>query len=110
MENSLDKLLKTIDEEFKGLISGDSRHYLEVSIGKKAETMGYFNLQKKFQDAYAIIPLKQPIKSMKVRIDGRTFVNYGQLASGIAVPGYVAEQSKLPFTKYMPRDSMVLNF
>ena len=110
MENSLDKLLKKIAEEFKGLILENSWHYREVSISKKAESMGYFNLQQKFPDAYAIIPLKQPVKSMKVRIDGRTFVNYGQFASGIAVPGYVAAHSKLPFTKYTPRDSMVLNF
>ena len=110
MENSLDKLLKEIGEEFKGLISGNSRHYLEVSISKKAETMGYIDLQRKFPDAQAIIPLKQPKKGMKVRIDGRTFVNYGQFASGIAVPGYVADQSKLSSTKYTPRDSMVLNF
>ncbi len=36
MENSLDKLLSEIGEEFKGLILGNSRHYLEVSINKKA--------------------------------------------------------------------------
>ncbi len=76
MENSLDKLLSEIGEEFKGLILGNSRHYLEVSISKKAETMGYFDLQQKFPDVYAIVPLKHPIKVMKVRIDGRTFVNY----------------------------------
>jgi hypothetical protein len=29
---------------------------------------------------------------MKVRIDGRTFVNYAQYDSGIVVPGYVAEK------------------
>jgi len=38
--------------------------------------MGYFDLQQKFPDVYAIVPLKHPIKGMKVRIDGRTFVNY----------------------------------
>jgi hypothetical protein len=109
MENSLDKLLADIGEEFKGLIWGNSRHYLEVSISQKSETLGLFDLQQKFPDAYAIVPLKHPIKGMRVRIDGRTFVNYGQFESGIAVPGYVAEQSKLPFKTFTPRDSMILN-
>jgi hypothetical protein len=106
MKNSLDKLLTEIGEEFKGLISGDSRHYPEVNISKKAANMGYFDLQQKFADAYAIVPLKHPLKGMKVRIDGRGFVNYGQLASGVAVPGYIAGQSKLPLTAYTPRDSI----
>ena len=110
MENRLDILLTDIGDEFKGLISGNSRHYLEVSIGKKAEAMGYLDLQQKFADAQAIVPLKHPINGMKVRIDGRTFVNYGQFASGIAVPGYVAAHSKLPFTTYTPEDSVILNF
>ena len=109
MENSLDKLLSKIGEEFKGLIRSNSRHYLEVSISKRAQTMGYFDLQQKFPNAYAVVPLKKPVNSMKVRIDGRTFVNYGQFESGIAVPGYVAEQSKLPFKTFSPRDSMILN-
>ncbi len=109
MENSLDKLLTEISDEFEGQIAGNSRHYLEVSISKKSKNKGYYDLQQRFQNVYAIVPLKHPIKGMKVRIDGRTFKNYCQFASGIAVPGYVAEQSKLPFKTFTPRDSMILN-
>jgi hypothetical protein len=110
MANSLDKLLIVIGNDYKGQISSKSRHYLEVSIGKKSENLGYYDLQQKFQNVYAIVPLKHPIKGMKVRIDGRTFKNYGQFESGIAVPGYIAEQSKLPFSAYTPQHSMILNF
>ena len=47
---------------------------------------------------------------MKVRIDGRTFVNYVQFDSGVAVPNYIAEDSELPYRAYAARDSMILNF
>jgi hypothetical protein len=109
MANSLDKLLIDIGNEYREQISGNSRHYLEVSIGKTSEKLGYQDLQQQFQNVYAIVPLKHPIKGMKVRIDGRTFKNYSQFESGIAVPGYIAEQSKLPFTVYTPQQSMILN-
>jgi hypothetical protein len=110
MENDLDVILTEIGEEFKEQISGNSRHYLEVSISKKSEKLGYYDLQQKFENVYAIVPLKHPVKGMKVRVDGRTFKNYSQFASGIAVPGYVAQQSKLPLKTFTPRDSMILNF
>lgn len=110
MSNNLDILLSEIGKEFEGQISGNARHYVEVSIARKANTMGFSDLRKKFHDAYVIVPLKHPVKGMKVRIDGRTFVNYGQFKSGIAVPGYVARNSGLPFKTYTPNDSMILNF
>jgi hypothetical protein len=47
---------------------------------------------------------------MKVRIDGRTFVDYVRFDSGVAVPGYVARAANLPFSTYIPEDSMILNF
>jgi len=47
---------------------------------------------------------------MKVRIDGRTFVNYAQFDSGIAVPHYVARQVDLPHRAYVAKDSMICNF
>ena len=109
MSNRLDKVITEIGNDFKGIISGDARHYLEVNIGKKSEQLGFYDLQQKFQNVNAIVPLKRPIKGMKVRIDGRTFKNYGQFESGIAVPGYIAEQSKLPFAAYTPEHSMILN-
>jgi len=47
---------------------------------------------------------------MKVRIDGRTFVNYAQYDSGIAVPGYLAKTGRRPFQTFVPNDSMICNF
>jgi len=47
---------------------------------------------------------------MKVRIDGRTFVNYAQFESGIVTPNYVAERVDLPYRAYNARDSMICNF
>ena len=47
---------------------------------------------------------------MKVRVDGRTFVNYAQFESGVVVPEYVAQKAGLPFQPYTANDSMILNF
>lgn len=47
---------------------------------------------------------------MKVRIDGRTFVQYRQFDSGVVVPGHVAQQSGLSHKSYQANDSMILNF
>jgi hypothetical protein len=57
-----------------------------------------------------IVPLKEPQPGMKVRIDGRTFVNYAQYDSGIAVPGHVARNTSRPYAKFVPEDSMICNF
>jgi hypothetical protein len=47
---------------------------------------------------------------MKVRIDGRTFVNYAQFESGVVVPGFVAKAAGLKYKTFIPLDSMILNF
>ena len=47
---------------------------------------------------------------MKVRIDGRTFVNYALFDSGVAVPGYIVKDASLPHRTYIPNDSMICNF
>jgi hypothetical protein len=47
---------------------------------------------------------------MKVRIDGRTFVNYAQFESGVVVPDYVARDAGLSYKTFIPKDSMILNF
>jgi hypothetical protein len=82
---------------------------MEVSISQQAHKMGFTDLEKKFDTAYVIVPLKQPVRGMKVRIDGRTFVNYGQLNTGVAVPGYVIKESRLPYKTFVPNHSMILN-
>jgi hypothetical protein len=108
--SELDKILISIGEKFGDQISGNARNYLEIDIGRQAEMMGFSDLKEKFQDVNVIVPLKNPVKGMKVRIDGRTFVNYAQFESGIAVPGYVTSDTGLPCKPFMPNDSMILNF
>ena len=110
MNQNLNNVLNTIAEEYKERIQKGSRHYLEVSIGNHAEKLGHADLKEKFKDTYAIVPLKSPQKGMKVRIDGRTFVNYAEHASGIAVPGYLARETGRKFNAFIPNDSMICNF
>jgi hypothetical protein len=110
MKKELDKILLSIGQKFGDQISGDARNYLEINIGKQAEMMGFMHLKEKFRDVNVIVPLKNPVKGMKVRIDGRTFVNYAQFESGIALPGHVASDTALPSKPFIPNDSMILNF
>jgi hypothetical protein len=102
--------LNAIGEKYRGSIQKGSRHYLEVSIGKHAERLGHTDLKDKYKNTYAIIPLSAPQKGMKVRIDGRTFIDYAEHSSGIAIPGYLARESGAAFRKYVPNDSMICNF
>ena len=110
MDNRLIHILNVIGEKYRGSIQKGSRHYLEVSIGKHAERLGHTDLKEKYKNTYAIIPLSAPQKGMKVRIDGRTFINYAEHSSGIAIPGYLARESGSSFRKYIPNDSMICNF
>ena len=107
---SLKAVLTQMGETYKDLIESGSRHYLEVSIARKAAEMGLRELENHYQGAFAIIPLKHPLAGMKVRIDGRSFANYAQFASGVVVPPYVARQAGLAHRAYTPRDSMICNF
>ena len=109
MKRHLNEVLESIAEEHGGNILAGARDYLEVDIGKRAEVLGYPDLEEKYGQAYAIVPLKHPKTGMKVRIDGRTFVNYAQYDSGIVVPGYMADEADLPYKSYTPNDSMILN-
>ena len=110
MDNKLSDVLENIDRDYSCMILKGSRHYLEVDIGEKAEQLGHNELKKKFGKTYAIVPLKSPQKGMKVRIDGRTFVDYAEFASGIAVPGYLARESGKSYKTFIPNDSMICNF
>jgi len=109
MKNRLNKVLRSLGEEYKDDILSTSRFYREVNIGEQAGKLGFHDLHQDYRDAYAIVPLKDAVQGMKVRIDGRTFVNYAQFDSGIAVPGYVANKTRLPYKAYVPNDSMILN-
>ncbi len=110
MNRKINKVLDTIGESYRGKILKGSRHYLEVSIAQHAERLGHTDLKQKYRNTYAIVPLKTPQKGMKVRIDGRTFVDYAEHASGIAVPGYLAREAGRSFKAFAPQDSMICNF
>ncbi len=110
MNKKLVKVLNMIAEEYKGMIQRGSRNYIEISIGEHSERLGHTDLKDKYKHAYAIVPLKEPQKGMKVRIDGRTFVNYAEHRSGIAIPGYLASEAGLSVNTFEPNDSMICNF
>jgi hypothetical protein len=110
MTNNLSAVLTKIGEEYQENIQADSRYYLEISIAQKAAELGFSEVKDRYRNVHAILPLKHPISGMKVRIDGRTFVNYAQFDSGIAVPHYVAKQVDLPHRAYVAKDSMICNF
>ncbi len=112
MNQKLFEVLKNISDEFRDKISdtAGTRNYLEVDIGKRAGQMGFPDLKELYHDVNAVVPLKHEVPGMKVRIDGRTFVNYARYDSGIAVPGYVAKAAGLPYKTFVANDSMILNF
>jgi hypothetical protein len=110
MTDNLGNVLTKIGEDYKENISKGSRHYLEINIARKAAELGLSEAQSQYTDVYAIVPLKHPVSGMKVRIDGRTFVNYAQFGSGVIVPNYVAKQVDLPHRAYTANDSMICNF
>ena len=110
MSNQINDVLEIIGEEFRDQIQKGSRHYLEVSIGERAEQLGHAGIKEKYGKTYAIVPLKEPRKGMKARIDGRTFVGYVEFASGIAVPGYLAREAGQSYKTFVPNDSMICNF
>ena len=110
MDRRLSSVLDQIGEDFKMQLHRGARHYREVNIGQQAVRMGYADLGAKLNNTFAIVPLMHPHRGMKVRIDGRTFVNYAEHPSGIAVPGYVASEAGAAFKSFVPNDSMICNF
>jgi hypothetical protein len=110
MKNNLDDVLSAIEDEYEDKIQRGARHYLEVGLAEKARNMGFKDLAECFRTASAIVPLRTPQDGMKVRIDGRTFVNYAEYDSGIAIPGYLAKSSAKNSRTFIPQDSMICNF
>lgn len=110
MKKDLDEILEKIGDEFRDDIEKNARHYMEVDIGMKSEQLGSPKLGKQYRKVYAVVPLRNPGEGMKVRIDGRTFVDYAQFESGVVVPGYVARKASLRSKTFIPLDSMILNF
>ena len=110
MDDRIDRLLEHIEETHRGKIQRGARHYMEVNLGEQARMLGFADLGEKYKNAHAIIPLKMPQKGMKARIDGRTFVNYAEYDSGMAVPLFLAKASGKKFRAFIPYDSMICNF
>ena len=110
MSNELGEVLRKIGEEYKENISATSGVFLEVDIGNKAGVFGYPDLAEKYRGVEAAVPLKDTVEGMKVMIDGRTFVDYGQLDSGVVIPGRIAKASELPYKSYEAPESIVRVF
>ena len=110
MNDRLKQILGKILEDHRDNITDDARNYKEVDMSKTASELGLTDAKNCYENVNAIVPLKAPVADMKVRVDGRTFVNYVQLESGVAVPNYIAEKSELPHKKYVAWDSMIFNF
>jgi hypothetical protein len=110
MNNRIDELLEHLEKIHVGKIQPGSRNYMEVNLAEYALKYGFIEIGETYKTACAIIPLKEPQPGMKVRIDGRTFVNYAEYDSGMAVPGYLAKASSRKFRTFVPNDSMICNF
>jgi hypothetical protein len=110
MNDHLTRVLTRIGDEYKDQISKSSRYYSEVDIGRQAEKLGFDDIRSRYKGVHAIVPLQRPMDGMKVRIDGRTFVDYAQFDSGVVVAGYIAREAGLPFRTYIANDSMIRNF
>ncbi|WP_300464041.1 hypothetical protein [Desulfobacula sp.] len=110
MNEQLMKVLEHINITYRDKAMSGARNYLNVDIGKVALELGFKTLHKKYLKREGVVALKDPQPGMKVRIDGRTFVNYAEYANGLAVPEYIAKTANLPFTQYTANDSMILNF
>lgn len=109
MSNPLKQILDHIGQAYKSVIEIDSEHYMEVSLARTAQALGYEQLRAQYKDAYAMVPLKAPVPGMKVRIDGRSFVHYCRHPSGFAVPGYIAKDAGMRCRAFVPGDSLILN-
>ena len=110
MDKKLAEIVNKIGDDYKDNISKGSRFYLEVNIGEQALKYGHSELGRKYDGKYAIVPLKRPLGGMKVRIDGRTFVNYAQFKSGVVVPNFIARNAGLSYKTFIPQDSMICNY
>ena len=110
MDKDLDKTLKAIGADWEDKIYSGSRYYIEVDIGKKGTRWGIRRSRKNTAKCWRWFPLKDVESGMKVRIDGRTFINYAQLASGVAIPGHVIKKAILDYKAFVANDSMILNF
>jgi hypothetical protein len=107
MSKKLGEVLTKIAEEYREEISVESATFLELDIGKEAEKLGYADLAEKYRGVVAEVPLKSTVNGMKVMMDGRTFVDYAQLETGVVIPGHIAREAALPNKHYEAPESIV---
>ncbi len=110
MDQRIDEILEHVEKTYGSKIQRGARHYMEVSLAEEARRLGFADLGDQYKTACAIIPLNAPQQGMKVRIDGRTFVNYAEYESGMAVPAHLAKAAGRKFRTFVPKDSMICNF
>jgi hypothetical protein len=110
MSNQLGEVLTTIAEQYREEISSESGTFLELDIGKEAEKLGYSNIAEKYRGIAVAVPLKRTLNGMKVMMDGRTFVDYAQLETGVVIPGHIAKEASLPNKHYEAPESIVRLF
>ena len=110
MQDELRQVLNKIHTEYKSRARKGARHYLNVNIGNIAEKMGFTELKDRFSGREVVVTLNKPQPGMKVRIDGRTFVNYVEFEDGFAVPEFIAKEAGFSADPYHAGCSMILNF
>jgi hypothetical protein len=110
MSNELREVLTKIAEEYRQEIWFESGTFLELDIGKEAEKLSYSNIAEKYRGIAVAVPLKRTLKGMKVMMDGRTFVDYAQLETGVVIPGHIAKEASLPNKHYQAPESIVRLF
>lgn len=110
MDQQLLAVLNYIKNEYNDKAMAGARNYMNVNIGKAALKLGFASLHETYADRDVVVSLKEPMPGMKVRIDGRTFVNYAEYAEGFAVPVHIAKRANVPFETFRANDSMILNF
>lgn len=109
MNTQLKKVLEHIKLKNKHHAESGARNYLNVDIGKVAGELGFKDLEKKFSNREVVVNIKGPEPGIKVRIDGRTFINYVEYSDGFAVASHIAAQAGIPAKPYTAGDSMILN-
>ena len=110
MDNNLNTVLERIGDDYRDILQADGRNYLEVNISRKAAELGFTDIEECYKDVLAIVPIVGPVEGMKVRIDGRTFVNYDQFDTGVVVPSHISRHSTLNYRPYTAQNSMICNF
>ena len=109
---NLATVLSEIGTHFKDEIKLDSTMYSLVDIGKVGGNMEFPEVQERFDDVKAFIPLRRSAGGLNVEVDGNEFRSgYTQLPTGIFVENYVAQEAGLEGKAYTPVSSrMILSF